>query len=290
MIEGDNERKVQNLVNELFNSAKVDRTFFILRNKQTIPKSMEHFIAPMRLSKQELAMESGLAEIASSDFNIHAIENIPLFPQSFESDLILKPPKIVDYHHVVQTSKIIQPIVKPIVKGIREKKVRGPRVMKRPLQANILPDFAASVDDNHNAKKFRGEIEEGDYDPVLLYDCHNILKYTSAKFDSIFFHSYILAFLLSSQYFHHLCLEEDCVGMDELRAPPENLYKVIGGVFDEFWNMDYPENVVNAFLARIDKRNCADYGLPDFASESCSLPVIQVSLVFYSTLNFPTFN
>ena len=78
--------------------------------------------------------------------------------------------------------------------------------------------------------------------------------------------------------------------MDELRAPPENLYKVIGGVFDEFWNMDYPENVVNAFLARIDKRNCADYGLPDFASESCSLPVIQVSLVFYSTLKFPTIN
>ena len=80
------------------------------------------------------------------------------------------------------------------------------------------------------------------------------------------------------------------MGMDELRAPPENLYKVIGGVFDEFWNMDYPENVVNAFLARIDKRNCADYGLPDFASESCSLPVIQVSLIFYSTLNFPTLN
>ena len=66
--------------------------------------------------------------------------------------------------------------------------------------------------------------------------------------------------------------------MDELRAPPENLYKVIGSVFDEFWNMDFPDNVVNAFLARIDKRNCADYGLPDFASESCSLPVIQVSL------------
>ena len=33
---------------------------------------------------------------------------------------------------------------------------------------------------------------------------------------------------------------------------------------------------MNAFLARIDKRNCADYGLTDFASESCSLPVIQV--------------
>lgn len=64
--------------------------------------------------------------------------------------------------------------------------------------------------------------------------------------------------------------------MDELRAPPENLYKVIGNVFNEFWQMDYPENVVNAFLARINKRNCADYGLSDFATESCSLPVIQV--------------
>lgn len=162
MIANENDKKIRDQVNELFNSAKIDRTYFILRNKQTIPKSMEHFIAPMRLSKEELAMESGLAEIASSNFNIHAIENIPLFPQSYESDLVLKPPKIVDYNHVVQISKIVQPIIKPTVKGVREKKVRGPRVMKRPLQANILPDFAASVDDNHHAKKFRGEIEDGE--------------------------------------------------------------------------------------------------------------------------------
>ena len=70
---------------------------------------------------------------------------------------------------------------------------------------------------------------------------------------------------------------EESPGMDELHAPPENLYKVISGVFNEFWQMEYEEAVVNAFLARIDKRNCADYGLTDFAPESCSLPVIQVS-------------
>ena len=40
--------------------------------------------------------------------------------------------------------------------------------------------------------------------------------------------------------------------------------------------MEYDDAIVNAFLARIDKRNCADYGLTDFASESCSLPVIKV--------------
>lgn len=65
-------------------------------------------------------------------------------------------------------------------------------------------------------------------------------------------------------------------GIELLHAPPENLNQVISGVFNEFWNMEFEENVLNAFLARIDKRNCADYGLLDFALESCSLPVIQV--------------
>ena len=168
MVTDENERTIRELVTELFTSAKIDRTYFMLRNKLTIPKSMEHFIAPMRLSKEELAMESGLAEIASSDFNIHSVETIPPFPQSYASDLVLKPPKIVDYHHVVQISKIVQPIIKPIVKGVREKKVRGPRVMKRPFQANILPEFAASVDDGHGSKKFRGEIDDGIYYLVFL--------------------------------------------------------------------------------------------------------------------------
>ena len=152
---------IRERVNELFASAKIDRTYFILRSKLTIPKTLEHFIAPMRLSKEEMAMESGLAEIVSSDFNIHSIEAIPPFPQAYESDLLLKPPKIVDYHHVVQISKIIAPIIKPIVKTSKEKKTRVPRVMKRPFQANILPEFAASVDDHHGGKRFRGDMEEG---------------------------------------------------------------------------------------------------------------------------------
>ena len=226
------ERMIREEVNELFSSSKIDRTYFLVRNKQTIPKTLEHLIAPMRLSREELAMESGLAEIAASDFNIHSIETIQLFPLSFESDLILKPPKIVDYHHVVQTSKIVPPIVKPIVKGVREKKTRVSRVMKRGFQANVLPDLASSVEDSHSSKKFRGgEMDED---------------------------------------------TEDMIGVEELHAPPENLYHVIGNVFNEFWQMEFDENIVNAFLARIDKRNCADYGLTDFASESCSLPVIKV--------------
>lgn len=232
ITKNDRDSMVREQVNELFNSAKIDRTYFLIRNKQTLPKSLEHFIAPMRLSREELAMESGLAEIVSSGFDIHSCDSIPLFPISFESDLVLKPPKIVDYHHVVQISKIVPPVVKPVVKGFREKKTRVSRVMKRSFQANILPEFAASVEDTHTSKKFRcGEVDED---------------------------------------------VEELVGVEELHAPPENLYQVIGGVFNEFWQMEYDDAIVNAFLARIDKRNCADYGLTDFASESCSLPVIKV--------------
>ena len=232
MSSTERELMIREQVNDLFNSANIDRTYFLIRKKQTIPKTLEHFIAPMRLSKDELAMESGLAEIATFDFNIHSIESIPQFPLSYESDLILKPPKIVDYHHVVQTSKIVAPIIKPVVKGVREKKTRVSRVMKRSFQVNILPEFAASVEDSHTSKKFRGGEVDEDIDEL--------------------------------------------VGVEELHAPPENLYQVIGNLFNEFWNMEYDETIVNAFLARIDKRNCADYGLTDFASESCSLPVIKV--------------
>jgi hypothetical protein len=238
MSSTEREIMIRKEVNDLFNSANIDRTYFLIRKKQTIPKTLEHFVAPMRLSKEELAMESGLAEIATFDINIHSIESIQQFPLSFESDLILKPPKIVDYHHVVQTSKIAAPIVKPVVKGVREKKTRVSRVMKRSFQVNILPEFAASVEDSHTSKKFRGGEVDEDIDEL--------------------------------------------VGVEELHAPPENLYQVIGNLFNEFWNMEYDETIVNAFLARIDKRNCADYGLTDFASESCSLPVIKVHHFFHS--------
>jgi hypothetical protein len=158
----EKEKIIIEKVNGIFFSAQIDRTTFLLRNKSTISKSLEHLIAPLRLSKEELAIDSSLADITVSDINIHTMETIPLFPQSFESDLILRPPKIVDYHHVVHTSKIVPIIAKPIVKVPREKKVRGNRVMKRQFQANILPEFA-SVEDTPSAKRFRGEsIGEGE--------------------------------------------------------------------------------------------------------------------------------
>jgi hypothetical protein len=45
----------------------------------------------------------GLAEIALSNFDIYSIDSISAFPQIFENDLILKPPKAIEYHHIVQT-------------------------------------------------------------------------------------------------------------------------------------------------------------------------------------------
>jgi hypothetical protein len=48
----------------------------------------------------------GLAEIALSNFDIYSIDTISLYPQTLEHDLILKPPKAVEYHHIVQTGSM----------------------------------------------------------------------------------------------------------------------------------------------------------------------------------------
>jgi hypothetical protein len=51
-------------------------------------------------------------------------------------------------------------------------------------------------------------------------------------------------------YIHVYVDDEEQAVLKELRAQPENLYKIINEIFDEFWLMEFEESVVNAFLAR----------------------------------------
>lgn len=155
MLEKD--RLISEKVNELFSFAKINRTNFLLRSKQTVPRTLEHLIAPMRLSNEELLLDCGISNIVKTQFDIHTIDNIPNFSNIIENDLILKPPKIIDYNHVVQTSRIIPIIPKPIIKPPKEKKVRGSRVMKRSFQASNLP----TEDDVQVNKKFRSDSMDG---------------------------------------------------------------------------------------------------------------------------------
>lgn len=58
---------------------------------------------------------------------------------------------------------------------------------------------------------------------------------------------------------------------------PSNLYPIITQITDEFWNMDFePQEVSFAFFATITSSNCHEFGISQFADESCSLAVIKV--------------
>jgi len=59
---------------------------------------------------------------------------------------------------------------------------------------------------------------------------------------------------------------------------PINLQQVLHTVFNEYWEMECDDQVVHAFFSKINKTNCRDFGLQDFAWESCSLPVIKDKL------------
>lgn len=59
-------------------------------------------------------------------------------------------------------------------------------------------------------------------------------------------------------------------------APIVNLYEVINPVFNEFWSLEFDNmQVTPAFFASIDALNAKEFGLSTYASEACSLPVIQ---------------
>eukprot|EP01035_Chromulina_nebulosa_P017828 gene17828-23439_t len=76
------------------------------------------------------------------------------------------------------------------------------------------------------------------------------------------------------------------VGTITVKKIPENLYKVITKICEDFWELDYdPPEVSFAFFALINSRNCHEYHLQDFAVESCSLAVIKdkINNKLYST-------
>jgi hypothetical protein len=59
MVDEEREKIIKNTVNNLFKSVGIDRINF-LRNKNMISNTFEHFIAPIRLSKDEILLPSGI--------------------------------------------------------------------------------------------------------------------------------------------------------------------------------------------------------------------------------------
>jgi hypothetical protein len=68
-----------------------------------------------------------------------------------------------------------------------------------------------------------------------------------------FAYMYLLIYINHIYIDLNICVyidDEERAVLKELRAQPENLYKIINEIFDEFWLMEFEDNVVNAFLAR----------------------------------------
>lgn len=242
------------VVQNLFAHAQVDRTTFQLRPKQTVPPTLEQYVEPLRLTKEELLHRTNLGDIvmSSESFgNVNTSITFPPFPRELEVFLELKPPEKVEMHQVVQINKAFQPVVLKVQqKPLRIKSSEGlirPRERKRggQFQTSSLPEFGTADDDSsRQMKRFKGG-GEGDEE------------------------------------------DEDDAG-DEGEAEPDvvmhsnsvplNLQHIISDVFNEYWEMEFDDKVVHAFLAKISKFNCVEYGLSDFASESHSLPVIKEKL------------
>ena len=235
--------KAKDVVDKLFVSTSIDRTTFLLRSKETVPPTLEHYIAPMRLSKEEMVCRTNLADIAVAEAFNPNTTNVTFapFPRSFEDVLELKPPEKIELHHVV-VPKIFQPLPpKPPPKAPRTKGDSATsRSRKRAFQASVLPEFAVD-DDSRNPMK-RNKTGEGDDEEDETDD-------GEADLEPV----------------HH-------------STAPINLQAVLHDVFNEYWDMEFDDKVVHAFLAKISKLNCLDYGLTDFSSESCSLPVIKDKL------------
>ena len=240
------------VVQNLFAHAQVDRTTFQLRPKQTVPPTLEQYIEPLRLSKEELLHRTNLGDIVMTESFSSVNTNItfPPFPRDLEAFLELKPPEKVEIHHVMQSSKIFQPILPKVQpKPLRIKSSEGPTRLQRErkrggqFQTSSLPEFGTADDDSSRlTKRFKGggegdeeeyDGDEGEAEPEVVMHSNSV---------------------------------------------PLNLQYVINEVFNEYWEMEFDDKVVHAFLAKISKFNCVEYGLSDFASESHSLPVIKEKL------------
>ena len=234
--------KAKDVVDKLFVSTAIDRTTFLLRSKETVPPTLEHYIAPMRLSKEEMVCRTYLADIAVAEaFNTNITSFAP-FPRSCEDVLELKPPEKIELHHVV-VPKIFQPVppkAPPKAPRTKGDGTSSSRSRKRSFQASVLPEFAVD-DDSRNPMK-RSKTGEGDDEEDEPDDGE-----------------------VDVEPIHH-------------STAPINLQAVLNDVFNEYWDMEFDDKVVHAFLAKISKLNCLDYGLSDFSSESCSLPVIKDKL------------
>ena len=238
--------KAKDVVDKLFASTSIDRTTFLLRSKETVPPTLEHYIAPMRLSKEEMVCRTFLADIAVAEAFNPNTTNVTFapFPRSCEDVLELKPPEKIELHHVV-VPKIFQPLppkAPPKAPRVKSESASS-RSRKRSYQASSLPEFAVDDDSRNMMKRSKPGTGEGDEEEDEPDD-------GEADQEPIHLHS----------------------------TAPINLQAVLHDVFNEYWDMEFDDKVVHAFLAKISKLNCLDYGLTDFSSESCSLPVIKDKL------------
>lgn len=64
---------------------------------------------------------------------------------------------------------------------------------------------------------------------------------------------------------------------------PENMFEVLQGVFDAFWDLDVDPAISTPFFALITRQSCGpSFGMPDYFSkvtEACTLVNIKVPIV-----------
>ena len=175
-----------------------------------------------------------------------------------EAVLFLEPPKrVIQYTPSASAALAVASSTAAADAKLKQqakpKFVRGPRVAKNVKRSQ--PEMAsiyAEADGGQQASNKRSRLNEDEEEDVYPSD---------------------------SDDHHHLSATTSFGRADTgRRLLPMNFDKVMGDLFDEFWNMEFDDHEVTwAFFAKITALNCKDYKLANFAETSSSLAVIKVS-------------
>jgi hypothetical protein len=153
--------------------------------------------------------------------------------------LTLEPPKeIISYYNPANA-----PIVKPVAPKVRVPKAN--RAQKAKTTTYSMPGVASLYADEKEPTTKRSRLNNDSYEN---YDDNEEVEssYAPPRAESL--------------------------------GPPAALYPAIHSIRNYFWDLDYePQSVSFAFFAVINAKNCQEFGLSDFADDSCCLAVINVS-------------
>jgi hypothetical protein len=234
---------VEQIIGNFYKNANIDRQDFHRQAKQNIRKDFDSYILPFHLNANEKKMKSNILNIINRPLDANA-QILQFPPLLLESVLFLEPPKrVIQYVPVAAPPAYVEPKQKPA----KVKILRGPQKPK-PIKRSTPEVASIYAEEESQALKRAKATDDDDEVEMDVYPSDN----------------------------------EDTPAHDVYRKTPSNFEAVAGGLFEEFWRMEFEDDEVTwAFFAKITSANCKDYKLNTFADTSSSLAVIKVCILYH---------